>query len=136
MLRRLALVMCALTVAGCGAGPTQPAALPIDSTSLAAPVPTTEVPVAKFSPRGKEILLDARRNGVRAVVLVISTEQGAAERTAAALRDIGATVEATDPAIGYVRASVPVDVADRAASLPGVSKVDVDEPIGYGDPTP
>lgn len=136
MFRRLVLVACALVVAGCGAPTERTGTLPTDSASLPTPVPTSEVPVAKFSPHGKEVLLKARQAKVPTVVLVISTEQGATESTASALRDIGGTVEATDATIGYVRVSVPIDLAEQAASVPGVSRVDVDEPIGYGDPTP
>jgi hypothetical protein len=133
--RRLALAGCALVLAGCGAqGPTL--TVPKDSTSLPAPPSISEVPVAQFSPHGKEVLAQARRDKLPTVVLVISTDQGATDRTAAALREIGGTVEAMDTTIGYVRVSMPVDEVEQAASMPGVSRVDVDEPIGYGDPTP
>ncbi|MEU4801760.1 hypothetical protein [Actinosynnema sp. NPDC023587] len=152
-MRRLAVGLLCLLATGCAAPiiDYEPAATPSVSTTTPAPGPTTttttpatappppptEVPVpGKLSPHGKDVLADARRNGVTSVVLVISAEAGATERTASALRDLGATVEATDASIGYLRVSVPVGDVERVTALESVRQVDVDEPIGQPDPTP
>ncbi|MEU6154234.1 hypothetical protein ABZ816_29995 [Actinosynnema sp. NPDC047251] len=91
---------------------------------------------AKLSPHGKDVLAKAQRDGVTNVVLVISTEAGATERTATTLRELGATVEATDTSIGYLRVSVPVGDVGRVTAVESVRQVDVDEPISRPDPTP
>ncbi|MEV0680710.1 hypothetical protein AB0I60_29765 [Actinosynnema sp. NPDC050436] len=144
-MKRLAVGLVCLVVTGCAAPAADHgrASAPTTGGTTAAttPAPTTtthaEVPVpAKLSPHGKDVLAKARQNGVASVVLVISTEAGATERTATALRELGATVEATDASIGYLRASVPVADVDRVTAVDGVRQVDVDEPIGQPDPTP
>lgn len=148
-MKRLVLGALCLVVAGCASpvaddGPraapqtTVPtASTTTEDPTTPPPTPPAEVPVpAKLSPHGKDVLAKAQRDGVTSVVLVISTEAGATERTAAELRDLGATVEATDTSIGYLRVSVPVADVSRVAAVESVRQVDVDEPIGQPDPTP
>ncbi|WNV90470.1 hypothetical protein [Umezawaea sp. Da 62-37] len=89
-----------------------------------------------LAPRVKEQLDAARLARRETVVLTISTVEGRTASTAQALRDLGATVESEDATVGYLRASVPVALAARAATLEGISQVDVEEPIGVPDPTP
>ncbi|MBB5960301.1 hypothetical protein FHS29_006924 [Saccharothrix tamanrassetensis] len=126
---------CAARVDSSGApGTPEP---PVLSTTLSLPPTISEVPMpAKLSPHGKEVLSRARQNGATSVVLVLSTEAAATDRAASALRDLGATVEATDSSIGYIRASVPLDDVPRVAAVEGVRQVDVDEPIDRIEPTP
>ena len=112
----------------------------VTTTSSDARVSTTGQPsnpeTPTLAPRTKELIDMAKQARQDAVVLTISTVQGETEATAQALRDLGATVESTDATVGYIRASVPVDVAAQAATLKGVSRADVEEPIGFPDPTP
>jgi hypothetical protein len=89
-----------------------------------------------LSPRAKELIDLAKQTGQESVVLTISTVSGRTEATAQALRDLGGTVESVDATVGYIRASVPVAVAAQAATLDGVSRADVEEKIGFPDPTP
>ena len=90
----------------------------------------------KLSPQGRDVLERARRDGAGAVGLTISTDRGKADEVADAVRRLGATVEATDAAIGYVRVTAPIDAVARVAGVEGVSRVDVDEPLSNLDPTP
>ncbi|MFD9735931.1 hypothetical protein [Umezawaea sp. NPDC059074] len=112
---------------------------PSDAQVLSVP-PSTGLPSSPetptLAPRAKELIDMAKQARQDAVVLTISAVQGETEATAQALRDLGATVESTDATVGYIRASVPVDLAARAATLEGVSRADVEEPIGFPDPTP
>ncbi|XVV02863.1 hypothetical protein ACQPW3_36810 [Actinosynnema sp. CA-248983] len=129
-----ALVACGAPARDSGTAATPTTATPTTTTSAAT---TSEVQMpAKLSPHGKEVLERAQRSGVPNVVLVISTEANATERTAAALRGLGATVEATDTSIGYIRVSVPVADVERVVATEGVRQVDVDEPLSNADPTP
>jgi hypothetical protein len=89
-----------------------------------------------LEPRVKNQVDKARQAQLKSVVLTISTVQGATERTAEALRALGGTVESTDATVGYIRVSVPLDLVAHAATLEGISRVDVEEPIGFPDPTP
>ena len=139
-MRRIVVVACFALVA-CGA-PAQDARTGGGTSGESAAATTTvtttsEVQMpAKLSPHGKEVLARAQRSGVPNVVLVISTEASATERTASALRGLGATVEATDTSIGYIRVSVPVADVERVVATDGVRQVDVDEPLSNADPTP
>lgn len=134
-MRRIAVVALGFALVACGA--------PARDTGTAAPTTATTVTTtsevqmpAKLSPHGKEVLARAQRSGVPTVVLVISTEASKTEGTAAALRGLGATVEATDTSIGYIRVSVPVADVERVVTTEGVRQVDVDEPLSNADPTP
>ncbi|WP_309113549.1 hypothetical protein [Saccharothrix sp.] len=143
-MRRIVVVAACFALVACGA-PVRDSGTGVDFTGANSPgsVPTTTVTTtsevqmpAKLSPHGKEVLERAQRSGVPNVVLVISTEANATERTAAALRGLGATVEATDTSIGYIRVSVPVADVERVVATEGVRRVDVDEPLSNADPTP
>ncbi|MEU4740786.1 hypothetical protein AB0G02_10005 [Actinosynnema sp. NPDC023658] len=129
-------VLVGLVLAGCAqrerdAGST---GTPLPPTT---PVSASEVPVPpQLSPHGKDVLAQARRSGATTVGLTISTDRDETDTVADRVRALGATVEATDATIGYVRASVPVEVAEKVAAVEGVSRVDVDEPLGNADPTP
>ncbi|CAL9336447.1 hypothetical protein SUDANB95_00177 [Actinosynnema sp. ALI-1.44] len=139
-MRRIVVVALGFALVACGApardagGPATAATTPAAATTVTT---TSEVSMpAKLSPHGKEVLARAQRSGVPTVVLVISTEASKTEGTAAALRGLGATVEATDTSIGYIRVSVPVADVERVVTTEGVRQVDVDEPLSNADPTP
>ncbi|SER25364.1 hypothetical protein SAMN05216188_109163 [Lentzea xinjiangensis] len=78
----------------------------------------------------------AKRDGHLTVPLMISVRPGRDEEVEQALTALGATVEARDRRIGYLRAEVPVDKVEDAYLVTGVSKVDVDEPLGNRLPEP
>lgn len=127
-------VVAAGLLGGCGQrSPTTPPGAPTSSTGASSPV---QVAAPTLAPRVKEQLDAARLARRETVVLTISTVEGRTASTAQALRDLGATVESEDATVGYLRASVPVALAARAATLEGISQVDVEEPIGVPDPTP
>lgn len=90
----------------------------------------------KLSPHARDLLAKARKANQPAVTLTVSTVSGQAEEATAGLRQLGGTVENSDPAIGYVRASVPTTAVEQAAALPSVSAIDLDEIIVRDEPTP
>jgi hypothetical protein len=153
------LVSWAGALTGCGNAPDQGVAPPLTATSATAErsvgappaatsspqqhattaPPTGQPPIAQgptLAPRTKELIEAAKRARQESVVLTISVVPGQTDTIAQALRDLGATVESTDPTVGYIRAGVPTAVAAQAATLAGVSRADVEEPIGVPDPTP
>ncbi|QQQ75573.1 hypothetical protein IOD16_31515 [Saccharothrix sp. 6-C] len=126
-----------LVLAGCAQRPAEtgsPGTRPPGSGSVG--VTSSTVPPARLSPQGEDALERARRDGARSVGLTVSTEPGRADEVAGAVDRLGGTVEATDATIGYVRVTVPVELAEQVVSVDGVSRVDVDEPLSNGDPTP
>ena len=78
----------------------------------------------------------AIRDGFLTVPLTISVQPGRDEEVEQALTRLGATVESRDPRIGYLRAEMPVDRVEDAYLISGVSRVDVDEPLGNKLPEP
>ncbi|MEJ2858604.1 MULTISPECIES: hypothetical protein [unclassified Saccharothrix] len=131
---RIVVVACFALVA-CGAPVRDTGTVAAPTTTVTTTTAEVQMP-AKLSPHGKEVLARAQRSGVPTVVLVISTEATSTERTASALRGLGATVEATDTSIGYIRVSVPIADVERVVAAEGVRQVDVDEPLSNADPTP
>ncbi|GAA3461473.1 MULTISPECIES: hypothetical protein [Saccharothrix] len=129
MRRALAVAGLGLVLAGCGAHPVeQGTTLPLTSSAGAA--------APALSPNGEDSVAEAKRDGVPTVTLTIAAEQGRTEEVVASLQRLGAVVEASDAAIGYVRAAVPVDLAVDVPALAGVGKVDVDRPLSNRDPEP
>jgi hypothetical protein len=126
-------VLAGLALAGCGdrqdTGSHPVLTVPTSAISEVQVVP-------KLSPQGKDVLEQAKRSGVKTVVLTVATERDKTDEVAAGLRRLGGTVEATDTTIGYVRVSVPVDLAEQVTTIEGISRVDVDEPLSNIDPTP
>ncbi|MET1073449.1 MAG: hypothetical protein ABWY11_12450 [Umezawaea sp.] len=127
-------IMIAGVLGGCGQRPAATSQeTPVSSTGASSPV---RVPAPTRAPGLKEQIDAARQARLETVVLTISTLDGRTASTARALRDLGATVESEDAAVGYVRARVPVALAAQAATLGGISRVDLEDPVGNTDPTP
>ncbi|WP_434439001.1 hypothetical protein [Lentzea sp. E54] len=78
----------------------------------------------------------AKRDGHLTVPLMISVQPGRDKEVERALTELGATVESRDPRIGYLRAEMPVDKVEDAYLITGVSRVDLDEPLGNKLPEP
>ncbi|MFE2750805.1 hypothetical protein ACFXGA_02255 [Actinosynnema sp. NPDC059335] len=131
-------VLAGLVLAGCAARPPDTASGgPLTATVPSVVTEVTEVTVpVQLSPRARELLAEAARDGQRSVGLTVSAEPGATGQVVERLRRAGAAVEASDATIGYVRVTVPVELAERVVAVEGVSRVDVDEPLSNADPTP
>ena len=89
-----------------------------------------------LSKEDRKLLAVATANGQKTVTLLIATQLGASNQVVSGLRQLGATVQYRDDALGYIRAGVPSGKADAVASLAGVQAVDVDEVIALDDPKP
>jgi len=99
-------------------------------------VPYAEVPAVASAKPDELRIEQAKRDGHLTVPLMISVQPGRGEEVEQALTKLGATVESRDPRIGYLRAEMPVDKVEDARLIPGVSKVDVDEPLNNKLPEP
>ncbi|MEU4448226.1 hypothetical protein AB0K14_29720 [Actinosynnema sp. NPDC050801] len=136
-MRRIAvLVLTGLALAGCAERPADTGSTGPEPATTSTAVPSAPVHPTRLSPHGLDVLKDAERNGASTIGLTVSTEPGRAAEVAAAVQRLGATVETTDPAIGYVRVTAPVGAVAELAGIEGISRVDVDEPLSNGDPTP
>lgn len=137
-MRRLVVTtaLAGLVLTGCAQRPAETGSTGPESTIVSFGVTSPPVPHPKLSPQGKAVLEKARRDGARTIGLTVSTEPGKADEVATTVTGLGGTVEATDATIGYVRVTVPVEVAEEVASVDGISRIDVDEPLSNIDPTP
>ncbi|MEH0938912.1 S8 family serine peptidase [Micromonospora psammae] len=109
------------------------------ATASAAPsgpgtAPTT--PVEALGSHDAKLLAEAEASMAPTVTLIVATEQGEAKDVADDLKGLGAAVTARYDTIGYVLAQVPTGKVVKAATLPGVSAVDLDEKIQRPDPKP
>jgi hypothetical protein len=123
MRRPLAVAFCALALGSCG-------------TNGSPAVPLAEVPTVSSAQPDKLRVEQAKRDGHLTVPLMISVQPGRDEEVEQALLALGATVESRDPRIGYLRAEMPVDKVEQAHLIIGVSRVDLDEPLGNKLPEP
>jgi hypothetical protein len=131
-LRVSALCVAALAVTGCAAPTPAPTPTPDGSAS-----PTAEDTVpTKLRPHARDLLTRARRRGDPTVLLLVSAVQGRTDEAAAQLRGLGGAVHDTDSTVGYVKVSMPTAAVERAAALPSVSAIDLDEPIPRREPAP
>jgi subtilisin family serine protease len=118
-------------------GPATASAAPVKAP---APAPVAEAATPKDAPAGgmdahdAELLTQAESKGARNVTLIISTDSGEASDVATQVKKLGGTVTQKYDKVGYVLASVPTAKVVKAANLPGVSAVDVDETIQLPDP--
>ncbi|WP_319463811.1 S8 family serine peptidase [Micromonospora sp. RTP1Z1] len=110
------------------------------TTASAAPQTETRTPKGhgsdKLGSHDHELLAQARAKGDKTVVLIVATDKGKAGTVAAELRKLGATVAKQVDGVGYIRASVPTDAVLRAAKLPGVAAIDLNESIPLPKPEP
>lgn len=91
---------------------------------------------SKLGQRSEQLLNQAQQSGQSRIVLLIAVKAGAVTQAVTALSGLGARIQYRDDAIGYVRASVPVNQVKAVAALSSVQFVDVDELVPLPDPRP
>ncbi|SCE73685.1 S8 family serine peptidase [Micromonospora mirobrigensis] len=110
------------------------------ATASAAPAnsPTPSQPTAEkaLGAHDAKLLDAAEAKHAPTVTLIIAAKKGSAKKVADGLKSLGATVSQRYDQVGYLLAKVPTGKALKAATLPGVSAVDLDETIQLPDPAP
>ena len=143
---RCAAVLASLCVAGlttaCSeppeAVPAVPSSRPAGSSSPPAPAP----PEVALDRDNRALLAQARRSGQPVVILLVATEPGRTAEAAAGLEELGGIVglgriaETGGPGAGCLRVSLPTENVERAAALPAVTAVDIDQLIPRDNPRP
>ncbi|WP_328421621.1 S8 family serine peptidase [Micromonospora sp. NBC_00389] len=89
-----------------------------------------------WTPTDQERLTEARSAGDKDVTVLVGAADGQAAAVAAGLADLGAAVAYRDDDLGYLRADVAVDRADRIPQLSGVQTVEIDAAVPVPDPSP
>jgi len=103
---------------------------------LAAATAPAGTPGGRLSKEERAAVAKARAEGKDTVILLFATQPGQAKTVVDGLEALGAKVGYRDDQLGYVRATVPVDNADKAAALSGVAAADVDTTVPLPDPRP
>ncbi|MBQ1074550.1 S8 family serine peptidase [Micromonospora sp. C31] len=108
------------------------------TTASAAPGPTNAPasPIEALGSHDAKLLAEAEAKKAPTVTMIVSTDKGQAKDVADDLKGLGAAVSERYDTIGYVLAKVPTDKVVKAATLPGVSAVDLDEKIQLPEPRP
>ncbi|MFR9776299.1 S8 family serine peptidase [Micromonospora sp. MS34] len=89
-----------------------------------------------WTPTDQERLADAREKGQKSVTLLVGAVPGQSATAAAGLTALGATILYRDDDLGYLRADVPTDRAERVNALAGVQTAEIDAAVPVPDPTP
>ncbi|HEX2770802.1 MAG TPA: S8 family serine peptidase, partial [Micromonosporaceae bacterium] len=90
----------------------------------------------QLSPTDKDRLAAAKAKGDKSVTLLIAAKAGQSVAAAGGLVGIGATIQYRDDALGYLRAEIATDAAERATAVAGVQAVEVDATTPLPDPRP
>jgi subtilisin family serine protease len=106
------------------------------SAAPTAPDTSQATPAEALGSHDAKLLAEAEAKKAPTVTLIVATDKGEAKDVADDLKALGAAVTERYDSIGYVLAKVPTSKVLKAATLPGVSAVDLDETIQLPDPTP
>ncbi|MFY1700463.1 S8 family serine peptidase [Micromonospora sp. WMMA1923] len=108
------------------------------STASAAPG-TSDAPATAAEALGAhdaKLLAQAQAKKAATVTLIVAADKGETKQVADGVRKLGGTVSQQFDRVGYVLAKVPTGQVLKAATLPGVAAVDLDETIPLPDPAP
>ncbi|GAA4436180.1 S8 family serine peptidase [Phytohabitans houttuyneae] len=112
----------------------------LPSPASADPTDTPEsiktAPADTLDAHDADLLAQAKAKGEQHVMLIVATDKGDAKDVATGLTKLGGSVAKRYDSIGYVRARVPTGAVEKAAKLPGVAAVDLNESIPLPDPAP
>ncbi|RKR88509.1 pre-peptidase [Micromonospora pisi] len=104
--------------------------------------PSTEADVLKGTPTDTlgshdlELLAKAEANREQDVTVIVVTDKGEANDVAAELKKLGGVIGKQVDGVGYVRARIPTSAVLKAAKLPGVAALDLNETIQLPKPEP
>lgn len=128
---------------GCGSEPeaTTPPAVtdsPVPPLPLPQPVPPggPVPPEPGLDAEDRELLLQAYRVGAQWVILLVATEPDRTDEATAGLEELGGVIGTAGPGGGYLRLTMPTGNVERAAALPDVTAVDVEQIVPPTSPRP
>jgi subtilisin family serine protease len=106
------------------------------ATAIAIPAVGASGKAAKLTKHERALIAEARASGETSVIVMVAAKGGAANDAIRELEALGGTIQYRDAALGYIRASVPLDKVGQAAQLSSVEALDVDETFDVPDPRP
>jgi subtilisin family serine protease len=116
-------------------GMTPAHADPVAAPASAPATDTSETPKADtLGSKDVELLAAAEAKGEQKVTVIIATDKGDAAKVADSVRKLGGTISRRFDKVGYVLAEVPTGNVRKAAKLPGVAGLDLDDVVKQPDP--
>ncbi|NJC74241.1 S8 family serine peptidase [Planosporangium thailandense] len=109
------------------------------AAASAAPSAASDAPKPAADTLGShdsELLAQAEAKGEPTVTLIVATDKGKTKNVAGELKKLGGKVAKQVDQVGYVRVQVPTANVRKAAKVPGVSAVDLNESIPLPKPEP
>lgn len=118
--------------------PTATALPPAAPLPLPQPQPTTGpvLPRPGLDDQDRALLAQARRTGAQWVVLLVATASDRGAEAAAQLEQLDGVIGSNSPGPGYLRVTMPTVNVERAAALPAVTAVDVEQVVPPHPPGP
>jgi subtilisin family serine protease len=110
-------------------------AIALTGAATASADPPTQPDASKATPadplgaHDQELLAQAETKGEQSVTIMVATGKGKAKNVAADLKSLGGSVGKRVDSVGYVRAKVPTAAVRKAAKVPGVLAVDLNESV-------
>ncbi|MFG1605753.1 S8 family serine peptidase [Actinoplanes sp. NPDC049265] len=134
--RRTGIAVLAVGVAVLGnALPAQAAPAPTVPPAQETPGDSPkDAPATTLDSHDADLLTQAEAKGAANVTVIIAADQGRSADVVAKVKSLGGTVTRRFDQVGYVLASVPTGNVVKAAKLPGVSAIDLDEKIQLPEP--
>ncbi|MCW2609665.1 MAG: hypothetical protein JWM15_911 [Cryptosporangiaceae bacterium] len=110
----------------------------VTGPAQAGPAPTERPGKAEqqLGKKDRSLLATARADGEKTVTLIVAAAPGRSEELAAQLERLGGEVRRSEASLDYLRVSMPIGKADKAAALRDVSAMDVSEVLPIEDPRP
>ncbi|WP_411283098.1 S8 family serine peptidase [Lapillicoccus sp.] len=90
----------------------------------------------KLGTHDQELLASAKANKEPRVTLLIAADKGSTDTVATQVKALGGTVAKRVDAVGYIKAVVPTDSVTKAARIPGIAALDLNESVPLDDPRP
>ena len=91
-------------------------------------------PGARLTKHERELIAEARAEGKSTIIVMVAAKGGAARDAIRELESLGGVVQFQDAALGYIRASLPLDKVAEASQLASVEALDVDETVPLPGP--
>lgn len=126
------------------AGEPEPATPPTTTASPVAPLPLPQPqppegparPEPGLGSEDRALLAEARRAGAQWVVLLVAPAPDRTDEATAGLEELGGVLGTAGPGAGYLRLTMPTDGVERAAALPAVTALDIEQVIPPNSPRP
>ncbi|MEU9204662.1 S8 family serine peptidase [Streptomyces sp. NPDC048332] len=143
--RRLTAVALTATLAGSLlslSGPLAQAAQPAPTAKIPHPLGARKADVPKdvrhdkLGSHDRTLLEKAQSGKKKTVTVLLAAPKGRTEQLRADIAALGGHVATADDRLGYVRATVPTEKAEKLAALGSVTAMDLSETFKLPDPSP